>query len=85
MEEQIVFPLLRKHLLKNLKHPALGLPVNFAQIPDEPFPVNGAELVQDNLPAFILKRAGYSRWVITPCGGHRGHDNGLNVTVHFVW
>ncbi len=77
-------PLLRKHLLKNLKHLAPGRPVDCTQISDESFPVNGADLIQDDLSPFIFKRTGYSGRVITPYGGQGGHYDGLNMAVHFV-
>ena len=51
---------------------------------DQPALVYGPDLIQDDLTRFSFESNRYARGVGTALGGHGGHDNRIDVLVHFV-
>src|SRR5437016_12516217 len=57
---------------------------NRSKLPQQTLPINGAELIQDDLPGFSLKAHWHSSGIKPHGCCHRRNDDGLQITVHFI-
>ena len=57
---------------------------NRAQAFDQADLVDRAELIKDNLSRLSLETNGYAGGIGTALGGHGGHDDGVDVPIHFI-
>src|SRR5438093_7260450 len=57
---------------------------NRSKLPQQALPINGAELIQDDLPGFSLKAHWHSSGIKPHGCCHRRNDDGLQITVHFI-
>lgn len=59
--------------------------IDLADALDQPGLVHCPDLVQHDLPGFSFKSKRHAGGVRTSLCGHRCHDDGVDMMVHFVW
>jgi len=73
-----------EHLLQQIENrPGSGV-VHPPQFSNQPSPVYGPDLVEDNLARLSLEAAGHPGWIGTTFGAHRGHDHRSKILVHLI-
>src|SRR5688500_3496310 len=74
--DRVVAPdLACEHFLQPIEHRLERGRAQGTEPLDEPFAVNGPQLIEDDMPLLLVEATGHAKGIWIPAGGHRGHDH----------
>jgi hypothetical protein len=76
--------LANEHLHQYARNLVSGPGSNSAEPANQPLPVNGAQLIQGDLPSFPSEDHVHARGIVAQRCGHRSHQRRLQGVIHLV-